>query len=59
MKTDKNFRLSKTVKSMLALIKFKDAHARGEFKRLMIDAEVSAIRAKSAKLKEKEKTLIS
>jgi hypothetical protein len=38
---------------------FKDAHERGEYKRLLIDAEFSAIRAKFAKLKEKEKTLDS
>jgi len=55
MKTDKNFRLSKTSKRMLALMRFKDKHDRGAFKRLMIDGEVAHARAKIAKLKEKEK----
>ena len=55
MKADKNFRLSKTSKRMLALMKFKDEHARGEFKRMMIDAELARAQARIAKLKEKEK----
>lgn len=55
MKTDKNFRLSKTSKRMLALMQFKDEHDRGAFKRLMIEAEVAQARAKLAKMKEKEK----
>ena len=53
--TDKNFKLSKTAKRMLALMRFKDEHDRGSFKRLMVDAEVAQARAKIAKLKEKEK----
>lgn len=53
MKTDKNFRLSKTSKRMLALMQFKDEHDRGAFKRLMIEAEVAQARAKHANAKSK------
>ena len=55
MKADKNFRLSKTSKRMLALMQFKNEHDRGAFKRLMIDAELARAQARIAKLKEKEK----
>ena len=55
MKADKNFRLSKTSKRMLALMHFKNEHDRGAFKRLMIDAELARAQARIAKLKEKEK----
>jgi len=55
MKADKNFRLSKTSKRMLALMQFKNEHDRGAFKRLMIDAELAKAQARIAKLKEKEK----
>lgn len=37
-----NYRMSKPTKTMLALGKFKDAHARGQWKRAMIDAELEA-----------------
>ena len=52
MKTDKNFRLSKTTKRILALGKFKNAHERGAFKRAMIDAEACEQRAKLTKSKD-------
>ena len=52
--SDKNFKLSKSSKRMLALFRFKDSHDRGAFKRQMIEAEVTSIRAKFAKTKEKE-----
>jgi hypothetical protein len=55
MKADKNFRLSKTSKRMLALMQFKNEHDRGAFKRLMIDAELAKAQARIAKLKDKEK----
>jgi hypothetical protein len=53
MKTDKNFRLSKTTKRMLALMKG-TAQERNAFKRMMVEAEYSEARAKLAKLKDKE-----
>ena len=53
MKADKNFRLSKTSKRMLALMPFKDEHERGSFKRLMIEAELAQARAKHANAKAK------
>ena len=53
MISDKNFKLSKTAKRMLALMRFKDKHDRGSFKRLMIEAEVTYARAKHANAKSK------
>lgn len=53
MKADKNFRLSKTSKRMLALMQFKNEHDRGAFKRLMIDAELARAYAKHANAKSK------
>jgi hypothetical protein len=57
MATDKNFKMSKSIKYMMALAPFANEEARNAFKRIMIDAEVSAAYAKIAKLKEKEKKL--
>jgi hypothetical protein len=37
-----NYKMSKQTKTSLALGKFKDAHARGQWKRAMIEAELSA-----------------
>ena len=54
MKTDKNFRLSKTTKRMMALMPFRNQEDRNNFKRRMIDAEVSEARAKLAKVKDKD-----
>lgn len=51
-KTNSNFRLEKRTKTILAIAKFKDAHVRGAFKSMMIDAQVSA--AMPAPKKEKE-----
>ena len=42
LKPTANFRMSKSVKTGLALGKFKDAHHRGEWKRAMIQAELAA-----------------
>lgn len=54
MKTDKNFKLSKQTKRMLALMPFGSQEARNAFKRRMIDAEVCEARAKLAKVKDKD-----
>ena len=42
MKTDKNFRLSKPIKTMMALMPFRSQEDRNGFKRAMIDAELSS-----------------
>jgi hypothetical protein len=42
MKPTANYRMSKQLKTSLALGKFKDAHHYGAWKRAMIDAEMSA-----------------
>ena len=47
MKTNKDFKLSKSSKRMLALM---PADKRGHWKNMMIEAEVSEKRAKLAKL---------
>lgn len=54
MKTDKNFRLSKTAKCMLAIMPFKSTQDRNEYKRMLIAAESDAIRTKNARYKDKE-----
>lgn len=50
MKPTSNFRMSKSFKNLLGNGKFKDAHDRGQFKRMLIDAQLSAEAAKHAKL---------
>lgn len=47
MKTNKDFRLSKSTKRILSLMR---GESRGHWKGMMIDAEVSEKRAKLAKL---------
>lgn len=42
MKPDKNFRMSKRTKTMLALLPFKSQNDRNTFKANMIDAQLSA-----------------
>jgi hypothetical protein len=42
MKSTSNYRMSKQLKTSLALGHFKDAHAHGQWKRAMIDAELCA-----------------
>ena len=42
MKPDKNFRMSKRTKTMLALMPFKSQNDRNTFKNIMIDAQLSA-----------------
>lgn len=49
MKTNGTFKLSKSTKRVLATMT--DSQSRGDYKRLMIDAEVSYARAKLAKIK--------
>lgn len=50
MKPTSNFRLSKSFKNLLGNGKFKDAHDRGQFKRMLISAQLAAEHAKHAKL---------
>ena len=40
LKPTSNYKMSKTVKTSLAMGHFKDAHAHGQWKRAMIDAEL-------------------
>ena len=47
MKTNKDFNLSKTSKRALSLL---SGEKRGQWKKMLIDAEVSEARAKLAKL---------
>lgn len=54
MTPDKNFRMRASTKTALALTKFKDAHDRGEFKRMMIHAQLCEEAARRAALKSKE-----
>lgn len=54
MTPDKNFRMWKSTKTALALGKFKDAHDKGAFKRMMIDAQLHEESARRAALKSKE-----
>lgn len=46
--TDRNYRMSKSLKCVLAAIL--DPHRRGEIKRAMIEAEVSAMRFRNRRL---------
>ena len=50
MKPNKDFRLSKESKRILALM---DGERRGHWKKMMIDAEISEKLAKFAKIKER------
>lgn len=51
----KDYRMSASTKRMLALMPFKDNHARSQFKRMMIEAEVVAERSRKEALKSKSK----
>lgn len=42
MKTDKNFKISKQTKRMMALFKFKDQHDRGAFRKSMVEAQAAS-----------------
>ncbi len=42
LKPGPNYRMSSLTKASLALSKFKDAHARGQWKRAMVQAELAA-----------------
>lgn len=55
MSPDKNFRMSKTTKRMLALMKGPDS-ARHHFRHMMIDAQLSEEAAKRAALKSKDRS---
>lgn len=54
MKSDKNFRLAKTSKAMMALLPFRDQTDRNGFKRGMIQAQLAAEAAAKASLKSKK-----
>lgn len=54
MTPDKNFRFSSANKALLALMPASDAHARGQFKRMLIDAQLCEEAARRASLKSKE-----
>lgn len=59
MTPDKNFRMLRSTKTALALHKFKDAHDRGEFKRMMIDSQLREEAARREALKSKEREGVS
>ena len=42
MKPTKTFRLTKRNKTLLGIMSFPDAHIRGEFKRMMIQAQLQS-----------------
>jgi hypothetical protein len=42
MKPSANYKMSKSLKASLALSGFQDPHKKGQWKRAMIDAELSA-----------------
>ena len=50
MKPTSNFKMSNYFKNLLSNGKFKDAHDRGQFKRMLIQAQLAAEHAKHAKL---------
>jgi len=54
MKSDKNFRLAKTTKTMMALLPFRDQEDRNGFKRGMVQAQLAAEAAAKASLKSKK-----
>ena len=51
LKPDKNFKMSKTTKRMLALMPFRDQADRNDFKRAMIGAQLAEEAAKRQSLK--------
>jgi hypothetical protein len=53
MTPDKNFRMKASTKRMLALSKFKNSDDRAQFKRMMIQAQLSEEAARRAALKSK------
>lgn len=54
MKADKNFRLAKTTKTMMALLPFRNQEDRNGFKRGMIQAQLAAEAAAKMSLKGKK-----
>ena len=54
MTPDKNFRMSPANKALVALMPSKNAHERGHFKRMLIQAQLSEEAAKRAALKSKD-----
>jgi hypothetical protein len=51
---DKNFKMKASTKTAMALGNFKDAHERGHFKRMMIEAQLQEEAARRAALKSKD-----
>lgn len=56
MTPDKNFRLKKPFKSMIALMGGTDKAARNQLKRMLISAQLSEEAAKRASLKSKDRS---
>lgn len=54
MTPDKNFKMKPSTKALLVLHKFKDAHERGAFKRMMIEAQLQEEAARRAAMKSKD-----
>lgn len=53
MTPDKNYKMKSSIKTALALGKFKDAHDKGAFKRMMIQAQLEEEAARRAAFKAK------
>ena len=56
MTFDRNFKMKRSTKTLLALGKFKDEHVRGAFKRAMIGAQKTEEESRRNALKSKEKS---
>jgi hypothetical protein len=56
MKADKNFRMAKTTKTLLAMLPFKNQEDRNHFKRAMIDAQLASEKAARAPLGKNQKS---
>jgi hypothetical protein len=59
LKADKNFRLAKRTKTMLALMPFKSKEDRNSFKRAMIGAQLAAEAAARAPIGKREREDVS
>lgn len=54
MAADKHFKMGNGIKTALALTSFKDSHARGAYKRLMVESQLAEEAARRASLKTKD-----
>lgn len=59
MTPDKNFKMKKSTKVMLALMKGASSDQRHHFRRMMIDAQLSEESARRASLKSKDMSQVS